>query len=75
MGAIKDKIAGTAKQIEGKLTGDKARMAQGTVQKTVGALEGVASRAATTVKAGARRIEDKVRGATARVDRRARKPV
>ncbi len=72
MGAIKDKIAGTAKQIEGKLTGDKARTAQGTVQKAVGKVEGVASRAAAQVKAGARRVEDKVRGASARADRKSR---
>ncbi|CAN5296817.1 hypothetical protein BH11MYX1_BH11MYX1_40810 [soil metagenome] len=72
MGAIKDKIAGTVKQVEGKLTGDRVRSAQGTVQKTVGKIEGVAARAASKVKAGARRVEDKVRGASARADRRGR---
>ncbi len=74
MGALKDKIAGTAKQIEGKLTGDKARTAQGTVQKAVGKVESAVSDVADKVKEGARQIEDKVRGTSARVDRRARNP-
>jgi uncharacterized protein YjbJ (UPF0337 family) len=50
MGAIADKIKGTAKQIEGKLTGDKVRQAQGTVEKTKGKVEGAASRAVRKVK-------------------------
>jgi uncharacterized protein YjbJ (UPF0337 family) len=72
MGAIKDKIAGAAKQVEGKLTGDRVREAQGGAQKTKGKIEGAASRAASKVKAAGRRIEDKVRGASARADRKVR---
>ena len=72
MGAIKDKIAGAAKEIEGKLTGDKVRQAQGGAQKTKGKIEAAASRAAAKVKAAGRRIEDKVRGGTARADRKLR---
>jgi uncharacterized protein YjbJ (UPF0337 family) len=74
MGAIKDKLAGTAKKIEGKLTGDKVRTAQGSLQRGKGAVESAASRAASQVKAAGRRIEDKVRGAAARADRRTRSP-
>jgi uncharacterized protein YjbJ (UPF0337 family) len=72
MGAIKDKIAGAAKKIEGKLTGDKVRQAQGSAQSTKGKIEAGASRAASKVKAAGRRIEDQVRGASARADRKVR---
>lgn len=40
MGAISDKLKGKAKQIEGRLTGDKVRETQGTVEKTKGDVEG-----------------------------------
>jgi len=40
MGAIGDKIKGKAKQVEGRVTGDKVRETQGTVQKTKGDLKG-----------------------------------
>jgi uncharacterized protein YjbJ (UPF0337 family) len=40
MGAIGDKIKGKAKQVEGRVTGDKVRETQGTVQKTKGNIEG-----------------------------------
>jgi uncharacterized protein YjbJ (UPF0337 family) len=70
MNGIKDKIAGTAKKIEGKLTGDKVRSAQGSAQVGIGKFESAANRAASKVKAAGRRIEDKVRGASARVNRR-----
>ena len=72
MGAIKDKIAGAAKQVEGKLTGDKVREAQGGAQKTKGKIDAAAQRAAAKVKAAGRRIEDKARGAAARGDRKMR---
>lgn len=72
MGAIKDKIAGTVKQVEGKLTGDKVRTAQGGAQKAKGKIEAGASRVAAKVKAAGRKIEDKVRGASARADRKMR---
>lgn len=57
MGATMDKIKGTAKQIEGKLTGDKVRMAQGTAQKAKGKVEGAMARAGRKAKAGARKIK------------------
>ncbi len=60
MGAIKDKIAGTAKKIEGKLTGDKLRTAQGSAQQAKGKLEAGISRVAGKVKAGARKVRAKI---------------
>ncbi len=66
MGAIKDKIAGTAKKIEGKLTGDKVRQAQGTAQQAKGKIEEGVARVAGKVKAGARKLRAKI---DAKVDR------
>jgi uncharacterized protein YjbJ (UPF0337 family) len=63
MGAIKNKIVGTVKQIEGKLTGDPVRTAQGTAEKAVGDVEGAANRVVRNVKA---------RVSTARAKQRAR---
>jgi len=40
MGAIKDKIVGKAKQVEGRLTGDKIRETQGSARKAKGDVEG-----------------------------------
>jgi len=64
MGAIADKIKGTAKQIEGRLTGDRIRETQGAAEKTKGKIEGAASRAV-------RKVKTKV--ATARARSRARR--
>lgn len=44
MGGISDKLKGKAKKIEGKLTGDRVRQAQGTVEEKKGDLENAASR-------------------------------
>ncbi|HEY0484429.1 MAG TPA: hypothetical protein VGD37_43210 [Kofleriaceae bacterium] len=66
MGALTDKIKGTAKRIEGRLTGDKVRTAQGTAEKTKGTVEGAASRGARSVKAGVRRAKAKVQRASRR---------
>jgi uncharacterized protein YjbJ (UPF0337 family) len=64
MGAISDKITGTAKKIEGKLTGDKLRTAQGTAQKAKGDVEGAISRVAGKVKAGVRNLRARARART-----------
>ena len=40
MGAIKDKIVGKAKQVEGRVAGDKVREAQGSARKAKGDVEG-----------------------------------
>ena len=44
MGEITDKIKGKAKQLEGRLTGDKTRIAEGMVDETKGNLKGVANK-------------------------------
>lgn len=66
MGSISDKIKGKAKQVEGKLTGDKVRTAQGTVQKAKGDAEGVVARVARKVKGVVRRAKTRVRAERAR---------
>jgi uncharacterized protein YjbJ (UPF0337 family) len=45
MGEITDKIKGKAKQLEGRLTGNKARIAEGILDETRGNLKGVANKA------------------------------
>jgi len=50
MGATIDKIKGRAKQLEGKLTGDKVRAAQGKAERTKGDLESAAARAVRRAK-------------------------
>jgi uncharacterized protein YjbJ (UPF0337 family) len=61
-----DKIKGKAKQIEGRLTGDKLREAQGSAQKTKGDVEGAASRVGRDIKRGARKIKRGVKRAVRR---------
>ena len=56
MSGFTDKITGKLKQVEGTLTGDKVRVAQGTVEKTKGDLETAAARIARTAKRAIRRI-------------------
>lgn len=46
---LKDKIIGKAKEVEGKLTGDKLREVEGKVQKTKG-----------KVKAKAKQVKDDI---------------
>ena len=50
MSAIGNRIKGTLKEIEGKVTGDKVRMAEGKVQETAGKVVGA-------VKDGVRRVK------------------
>jgi uncharacterized protein YjbJ (UPF0337 family) len=56
MSGFTDKITGKLKQVEGTLTGDKVRVAQGTVEKAKGDLESAAARIARTAKRAIRRI-------------------
>jgi uncharacterized protein YjbJ (UPF0337 family) len=58
------KIKGRFKQIEGKLTGDKVRVAQGTVEKTKGDVESAASRAARMAKDAVLRVKAEIARAT-----------
>jgi uncharacterized protein YjbJ (UPF0337 family) len=60
MGTKIDKLKGRAMQIEGKLTGDRVRIAQGTAVKKKGELEGAASRVVREVKGKVRRAQDAV---------------
>ena len=57
MGARTDKIKGKLKQVEGKLTGDRVRIAQGTVEKTKGDVESGAARVLRTLQSTARRVK------------------
>ena len=63
MSAKSDKIKGRAKQIEGKLTGDEVRVAQGTLQRAKGDVEGVVSRIVRDVKRGVRNGQADIRRA------------
>lgn len=64
MGSISDKLKGKAKQVEGRLTGDKVRETQGTAEKKKGEVKGAAERASARVKAGVSRAKAKIqRGA------------
>jgi len=66
MTARADKIKGRVKQIEGKLTGDKVRMAQGTVQRAKGDVEGAVANLGRSVLRGVRRAKDELSKASRR---------
>ena len=73
MGAIKDKIVGKAKQVEGRLTGDKIRETQGTARKAKGDVEGKLEGA--KVRGRAKLEEMKVRGRAKIDEMKARRAV
>ena len=50
MGAIANKIKGKLKKIEGRVTGDKVREAEGTVQETAGDV-------GSSINAGVRKVK------------------
>ena len=56
MGTTSDKIKGKAMQVEGKLTGDDVRMAQGVVKEKQGHAEGVVARAGRNLRRAARKL-------------------
>jgi len=60
MGSILDKIKGKAKEMEGRLTGDKLRTAQGKATTAKGEVKGMAERASSRVKAGVSRTKGKI---------------
>jgi len=62
MGAKIDKMKGTAQQIEGKLTGDNVRVAQGSLTRAKGDIEGAVARVARSVKRRVSRVKAEVRG-------------
>ena len=51
MGAIIDKLKGRAKRVEGQVTGDRVREAQGVVEETKGKVEGAFDRAGQKIRA------------------------
>jgi len=55
---MSDKIKGKMMQVEGKLTGDKVRTAQGVVKEKQGQLEGVVARTERRLKRVARKIRN-----------------
>ena len=63
MSGTMDKLKGNGKQIEGKLTGDKVRVAEGTAQKAKGDVEGAVSRVVRKVKARVQRAKKAVASA------------
>jgi uncharacterized protein YjbJ (UPF0337 family) len=69
MGAITDKIRGKAKQIEGKLTGNRVLVAQGTAEEAKGNVEAAASRVARKVTSAVRGVKTRVKAELARSDR------
>jgi uncharacterized protein YjbJ (UPF0337 family) len=60
MGAVGNKIKGTLKKVEGRVTGDRLREAQGKVQETAGNV-------GLKVKATAAKVKAKARAAKKRV--------
>jgi uncharacterized protein YjbJ (UPF0337 family) len=66
MGSMMDKIKGKAKEIEGRLTGDKLRTAQGKAGQARGEVKGVAERTSARVKAGVSRAKGKIQRGRAR---------
>jgi uncharacterized protein YjbJ (UPF0337 family) len=56
MGTTSDKIKGKAMQVEGKLTGDRSRVAQGVVKERRGQVEGAVASAGRKLKRVARKI-------------------
>jgi len=55
---MSDKIKGKMMQVEGKLTGDKIRTAEGVVKEKQGQVEGVVARAGRKLKRMARKIRN-----------------
>ena len=68
MGSILDKIKGKAKEIQGRLTGDKLRTAQGKATQVKGEVKGMAERASAKVKAGVSRAKGKIRRGSSRAN-------
>jgi len=57
MGEYIDKAKGKAKQVEGRLTGDRAREAQGVMDEKKGEAKGAFERAKQAVKDEVRKVD------------------
>jgi uncharacterized protein YjbJ (UPF0337 family) len=60
MSGEQDQIAGTAKELEGKITGDKARESEGTAQRAAGKVEGAVGDAADRARGAAEGVKEAV---------------
>jgi uncharacterized protein YjbJ (UPF0337 family) len=61
MGEIIDKVKGKAKQVEGIITGDKARQHEGELDEAKGKLKGVVSRVEGAVERAAVAVQQAVK--------------
>jgi len=66
MGALTDKIKGKAKEIEGRVTGDRIRTAEGKAQKAKGDAEGAVGRVTDNVRGKVAKAKAKIRRASGR---------
>jgi uncharacterized protein YjbJ (UPF0337 family) len=60
MSGEQDQVAGTAKELEGKITGDKARESEGAAQRAAGKVEGAVGDAADKAKGAAEGVKQAV---------------
>ena len=70
MGSTTDKIKGAVMKVEGKLTGDPVRKAQGQAMSSKGKVAGALEKAGQKIKSAVRDV--KARASTARTRTRAR---
>ncbi len=61
MGKIIDKVKGKLMKAEGKVTGDKVRQAQGSLEDTKGDIKGGIDKVKDGVKSAASKVSSKVR--------------
>ncbi|MDB4968905.1 MAG: CsbD family protein [Myxococcales bacterium] len=61
MGEILDKVKGKAKQVEGIITGDKARQHEGEVDEAKGNLKGVLNKADDAVQGAVTAVKQAVK--------------
>ena len=66
MGAITNKIAGKLKKVEGKVTGDKVRTAQGAAQDAAGTVGLKVKKTVAKAKVGAAKLKVKAKVAVAK---------
>ncbi len=58
--SAKDKVTGSAKELEGKVTGDKTREAQGKGEKLMGKAKEKLADAKDTLEEGIEKVKEKV---------------
>ena len=72
MRGIIDKVKGRLKKLEARITGDRARRAQGAAQEAKGDLELEGAAAVDNLKAGVSRAKAKIKSGVANAGRRPR---